>query len=349
MTTESLESSLTDAAAIACGEEISLATRHPDSWAAYGRFIFSSVTTCCSHQVETVDPGLRVFQQPILGQSFSIVHAYQDCADRSDSIWSTSIGALRRILERGPADHLIVYAAGAVPHEDMTRPSLHHVMGGSFIGVAFPYETSDILELPPNFDEFLTSLGHNNRRHMRARRQRAIEAGIRFDLNGDPGIVDVEERYALGLCSRPYAYSRKRIDAYNRYAQAQPGFFHCTLRNTKGELLSYCMCFIEDDSAVMMYQLNNGNHPELGLSMTLRGFLIEQCTRMGIRRLVLPMGISGHLKHAGTTNPVVQVVFVRRSLVSAGKALLIRLLRPGSCTARMIKISGFAAHILRGR
>jgi len=283
-----------------------------------------------------------------LGRSFSIVHAYQDCANRTDSVWSTAKRALRRNLERGPVDHLIVYAAGDVPPEDAAQPRLHHVMGAPFIGIALPYDTRDILELPPTFNEFLMNLGHNNRRHIKGRHQRAIQAGMKFELNSDPGIVNAEERYQLGLRSRPCVYARERIDAFNNFGLAQPGFFHCSLRSARGELLSYCMSFAEGDSAVMMYQLNDTNYPELGLTMTLRGFLIRQCIEMGIRRLVLPMGISGHLAHAGTTNPIARVMFVRRSLHSAAQALLIRFLRPESHTATMVRTPGFAGQMLRG-
>ena len=290
-----------------------------------------------------------MFRQPFMGRDLSVVHAYQDCAHPNDSIWSTSQWALRRILERGPVDHLTVYTAGAMPLEDEELSSLHRVMNNEFIGIAFPYLTSDILEFPLSFDEFLMNLGHNNRRHIKGRRQKAIKAGMQFVLSSEPGIVEAEERYQLALRSRPCAYARGRIDAYNNYALVQPGFFHCTLRSARGELLSYCMCFAEDDSAVMMYQLNDANYPELGLTMTLRGFLIQHCIETGIRRLVLPMGISGHLGHAGTTNPIAKVLLVRRSLPSAVKTLLMRLLRPTSCTAIMVRTPGFAAHILRRR
>lgn len=223
------------------------------------------------------------------------------------------------------------------------------MLDGRYLGIAIPYETHEILEIPPTFEEFLKNLGPNNRRHMKGRQCRALKAGLKFTFTADAGAVDREERYQLGLQSRPCEYSKETIDAWDAYAQNQPGFFHCMLRDANGKLLSYSPAFSEQDSAVMMYQLNDANYPDLGLTMTLRGFMIQHLAESGIRRLVLPMGISGHLQHAATTNTVTQVLFVRRSLPSVAKALLLGYRTPDSSQATMVGTPGFAAHFLTGR
>jgi hypothetical protein len=225
---------------------------------------------------------------------------------------------------------------------------LYSALDGAYIAVAFPYKTHDVLEFPPTFEEFLRSLGHSNRRHMKARQEAARQAGITFAVSSDLSIVCPEERYLLGLLSRPTIYSRETIDAWNGYALSQSRFFHCMLRSPEGKLLSYCIGFIERNTAVMMYQLNHEDYPQLGLSMTLRGFLIQHLTGLGVRRLVLPMGVAGHLKHAATVNTVAQVLFVRRSLSALAKALLLRLTIPTSHAALMVGTEGFAARMILG-
>lgn len=325
------------------------ATRHPDSWAAYGRFIFESVRTRCSRRVEALNEGLLHFRRPFCTFDTSLVYAFQDCASPTDSIWTTATGALQTLCGQARVDHLNVYVAGAIPPEDAAGTTLRAVLDGSYIGIAIPRQTRDILEFPPTFEGFLQTLGHSNRRHMKARQQAALASGIRFEIAPDRSAVAPEERYLLGERSRPFVYTRKRIDSWDAYAMAQPRFFQCTLRSPAGELLSCCTGFMERDTAVMMYQLNHEDYPRLGLSMTLRGFLIRHCTDSGLRRLVLPMGVAGNLEHAATTNPIAQIQFVRRSLPSLTKALLLRLTAPASHCALLVGSPGFAGHFLASR
>ena len=157
------------------------------------------------------------------------------------------------------------------------------------------------------------------------------------------------DRANLGLVSRPKAYTSEKLDEWDDLALAHPGFFQCALRSAQGDLLSCSTLFVEGDTAIMMYQLNDKNYPELGLNMTLRGFLIEHCIEAGIRRLVLPMGISGHLEYAASTNSIAQVLFVKSSLTSIAKAALFRFLSPRSELALMVGTNGFAAQALACR
>jgi hypothetical protein len=316
--------------------------RHPDSWAAYGRFIFHSVSTRCSRQVETIDEGLRLFRRPVWRHDPAVVCAFRDCASRGDSIWTTAEQTLTQLAERSHVDHLNVYVAGTVPDEDQGDFALHPVLDGKYVGMAIPYQTRDILEFPSTFEEFLKSLGPNNRRHMKARRSKAQKAGIQFVLRRHP-VTTFAERSELGQRSRPKPYGPKKLDLWDAYAQAQPGFFQCALRGPQGAALSCCTGFVEGDTALMMYQLNDNSYPELGLTMTLRGFLIEHCISAGLRRIVLPMGISGHLEHAATTNPIAQVLFVKSSLTSVAKAVLMRRFAPESNQAIMAAKPGFVA------
>jgi len=326
----------------------SAAVRHPDSWAAYGRFIFAAVRTHCSQRVEAVDGNLRQFSRPIWHADASMLYAYQGCDSANEPVLTAATRTLRQISRQRRVDHLNVYVSGAVKAEDAAGRVLYTVLDDTYIAVVFPYLTNDILEFPPSFEAFLKTLGHSNRRHMKARMENAPKSGIHFDLNSEPSAVQVDELYKLGLQSRPTEYSKETIDSWNAYAMAQPGFFHCMLRSTEGELLSYCIGFVERDSAVMMYQLNHQEHPKLGLSMTLRGFLIRHLTGLGIRRLVLPMGVAGHLEHAATVNPVAQVLFVRRSLAAVAKALLLRFTTPDSHAALMVSTPGFVMRVIAG-
>jgi hypothetical protein len=230
---------------------------------------------------------------------------------------------------------------GSVPPEDETGSALRDVLDGEFIGLAFPYPTRDILEFPDGFENFLQSIGHNRRRHLRARERDALAAGLRFELNGDYDSASPGERYALGLRTSPAPCAKEDINQRDAYALAQPGFFQCSLRCPNGKLLSYSTGFFERDSAVMMYQLNDSSQPQFGLSMAMRGCLIQHCAAAGFKRLVLPMGVGGHLSGAATTNPVTQVLMVRRGLPSLAKALLLRLFVRKSHAARMVATSGF--------
>lgn len=323
--------------------------RHPDSWAAYGRFISAAVHKRQTGDVRVLEDGrLHYFRSRILNRDASLLFAYQDCRNRSESIWATALHALQLLVSREHVDHLNVYVAGDICPQDPSGRTLRTVLNGEFVGLAFPYPTEDILEFPDGFEGFLRSLGHSNRRHMKARQKKALESGLRFEINEDYGSVSRTERYSLGLRSSPVPYTRRVLDAWDTYAVAQAGFFQCSFRTSGKQMLSYCMGFIEQDTAVMMYQLNDVSQEQLGLSMALRACLIQHCATLGIKRLVLPMGIAGHLRHAASTNPVSQVHFVRRSLPSVAKALLLRIFVPTSCAAQMVATPGFRARIFGG-
>lgn len=324
-------------------------SRHPDSWAAYGRFIFAAVHTGCSGDVQILNEHLRYFRRPVCSLNAALVYAFSDCNRRDDSVWTTATRALRMISSRERVDHLNVYLAGEIERETMDRGGLRSVLNGTYIGMAIPSATRDILELGSSYTEFLQSLGHSNRRHMKARQAAALKDGMKFAVCSVESSVSATERYALGTMSRPYVYSRRDIDAWDAYAMAQPRYFQGSLRTSSGELLSCCIGFMEMDSAVIMYQLNHQAYPQLGLSLTFRGFLIEHCTSSGVKRLVLPMGVAGHLSHVATDNPIVQIQFVRRSIPSIAKAILLRLAVPTSHAALLAATPGFRAQAIFGR
>lgn len=288
---------------------------------------------------------LRHFRCRALNLDTSLLFAYQDCRSRFDSAWSTALQALRTLSGRERVDHLNVYVAGDVQPADASVQTLHTVLDGEYLGLAFPYPTQDIIEFPEGFEDFLRSLGHSNRRHLKARQKKALDAGLSFELNHNYESVSRTERYDLGLRSNPVPYPKQVLDAWDGYALAQPGFFQCNFRDVNGQLLSYCTGFFDLDTAVMMYQLNDVSEVQLGLSMALRGCLIQHCASVGIKRLVLPMGIAGHLRHAASTNPIAQVLFVRRSLSAVVKALVVRTCVRTSCSAQMLAMPGFWAQV----
>lgn len=321
--------------------------RHPDSWAAYGRFIFASVQKRLSRAVRVSEDGsLYHFRRRVLRFDASLLYAYQDCREGKESIWATATRALSTLKNRERVDHLSVFVAGGEPSDESREMPLRTVLGGEFVGLAFPTMTRDILEFPEGFDGFLRSLGHSNRRHLKARQKSAVEAGLSFEMSADYEKVSRSERHALGRCSSPAPYEEEVLDAWDGYALAQPGFFQCSLRDNHGKLLSYSTGFFEQDGAVMMYQLNDVDQSKAGLSMALRGNLIGQCAEQGAKRLVLPMGVGGHLSHAATTNPIAQVLFVRRSLPAMTKALFLRLLVPKSHAAHMVTTPGFVMRVI---
>jgi hypothetical protein len=321
----------------------------PQAWAAYGRFIFFSVSMRRSHCIQTVGRGLHYFRREFLKQDASICMAFQDRDPLDATPWDAAERALRSISAQGPLDHLNVFVEGPCGSELPTHPTLRSLFEGAYIAQSASCETHDVLELAPTYEEFLARLGRHLRRDLRRRRTNALKAGLTFEISRHPHSITRQECYKLGKLSRPCAFSRDTIDAWDSYAQSQPGFFHCALRDSSGKLLSYCTAFAEGDSVVMVYQLNDKNYPDLALTMSLRGFLIEHCIESGLQRLVLPMGISGHLRHAATVQQVTQVLFVRRSPSSIAKAFLIALFRPFSPQARLFKTRGFLAWALTGR
>lgn len=291
------------------------------------------------------DGTLRYFRRRVLHVDASLLYAYQDRQARSDCIWTTATRALRTLSSSERVDHLNVFVPGNLPPDEDSESRLRPVLGGEFVGLAFRYSTHDILEFPHSFEGFLRNLGHSNRRHLKARQKAALESGLRFQLNASYEAVSAAERYRLGARSSPSPYEKQVLDAWDGYALSQPGFFQCNMRIPGGELLSCSTGFFERDTAFMMYQLNDVQQWESGISMALRGCLIQHCAGMGLKRLVLPMGVGGHLSFAATTNPVAQVLFVRRSLVSAIKALLLRLLISKSHAAQMVAMSDSHAHM----
>ncbi len=292
------------------------------------------------------DGALHHFRSRILNLDASLVFAFQDCRSRSDSVWSTALHALRTLSSREGIDHLNVYVAGDVHPEEAAGQAVRSVLNDEFMGLAFPYPTQDILEFAEGFEGFLRSLGHSNRRHLKARQKKALDSGLKFEFNDNYVSVAAVERYELGMLSSPMPYPKQVLDQWDGYALAKPGFFQCNFRDPSGKLLSYCTGFSEQDTAVMMYQLNDVSEVQLGLSMALRGCLIQHFAGLGIKRLVLPMGVAGHLKHAASTNPVSQVLFVRRSLPGVAKAMLLRMFVRRSCAAQMVATPGFYARLL---
>ncbi len=342
MTVTHLENTLSEKALQSNSAARSLPPRSPDAWAAYGRFVFESVSQHCSDKVETVTPGLLRFRRLTFHRDLSLVYAFQEAISPDDSAWHISNRALDRLIERESVDHLSVFVAGHEPATACNHPALCNACNGAFVGIANTYLTNEILEFPSTFDEFLMSLGPNNRRHMRGRRNKAERVGLKFEASSDPALVSKDERYRLGVDSRPSPYLPEAIDSWDAYASRQPGFFHCCIRDRGGALLSYSAAIAEADSAVMMYQLNDKSFPDLGLTMMLRGYLIEHCIeKLHLQRIVLPKGISGHLRFAATTNPVTEVFFVRRSLPSFAKAIAMRFARPDSPQAGIVRTPGF--------
>jgi hypothetical protein len=323
--------------------------RDAGCWAAYGRFVFASVRTRCSHLVNPVNDRLLQFRRRTWGFDGAMVYAYQQCDCEGAPIWTTAVKALKSIADTSRVDHLNLYLAGTVPPEDADGKSLHPVMNGRYIALAMPYETRDIINLPESFEEFLKGLGNSNRRHMKARHKEAVEGGLQFEISSDPRALGAEERYALGLNSRPTPYERDLVDAFDVYAMGQPRFYHASLRSASGELLSYTCGFLKADSAVMMYQFNHQDYPKLSLSMTMRAFLIKHWVGTEIKRILFPMGLGGHLAHAATTNPIAQIFFLRRSIPAVAKALLMRMMAPTSDAALMVGTKGFLRAVLLGR
>lgn len=344
-----LERSLSQSATPTSQFEVLDSSRHPDAWAAYGRFIFFAISMRCAQRVQAIGRTLHFFRRSFLKKDTALVFAFRDRCPRDESHWATAEQALRTISTQCPVDHLNVFVAGTLPPQKTAHAETRVVLDGEFMACSFSYNTNDLLELAPTFDEFLMTLGRSNRRDMRRRRANALKAGLQFEISRDPSSISREECYRLGRFSRPCAFSRETIDAWDALAQSQPGFFHCALRDASGRLLSYCSAFAEADSAILMYQLNDKNFPDLALTMSLRGFMIEHCIEYGLRRMVLPMGISGHLNHAAGTNPVSEVLFVRRSLNSLAKAIVMRIFRPDSPQARMVRAPGFVQWALTGQ
>jgi hypothetical protein len=292
--------------------------------------------------VESVAPGLLSFRRLLYRYDPSLVYAFQEASHPDDPVWHTAKSALDRLADRESVDHLCVFVAGHDSAPAHGAPILSSARRKEFIAIAIPRYTNETIEFPATFDEFLTNLGPNNRRHMRGRRKKAERAALRFEISSDHALISPEERYQLGANSRPSSYQPTVLDSWDVFAQKHPGFLNSCIRDHEGTLLSYCSTIMEDDSAIMMYQLNDKDHPDLGLTMMHRGFLIESLIEQHhLCRIVLPMGISGHLKYAATTNSHTEVFFVRRSLFSYAKAIAMRLTRPDSHQASIVCAPGF--------
>ncbi len=320
-----------------------------DSWAAYGRFIYASVRTRCSDRVEPIHDRLMVFRRRYWNIDTAMVYAWQHSGFGNDSILKAATRALETISHQHRFDHLNLYIGGRPGAEEEEKRRFQPLLDGRYMALIIPLETRDVLELAPSFEEYLQSLGRSNRRHLRARQKAAMKAGIQFVISSDPGSLPPKERFNLGLHSRPTPYRKELVKAFDAYSMAQPHYYHATLRSSDGELLSYCSGFVKQDSAVVMYQFNHRDYPDLSLSMTMRGFLIQHWIELGLRRMVLPMGMNGNLAHAAGVNPVTQVFILKRSLRAAAKAILLRLTAPRSDAAMMVGTKGFLAHLLQGK
>ncbi|MHB8478525.1 MAG: hypothetical protein ACYDBZ_19870 [Steroidobacteraceae bacterium] len=322
--------------------------RHPDCWAAYGRFLFASIRARCHNRVVALDDTLVYFRRRHRNIDFATVYAYQECNDCRTNIWTTATRALETLSNRFSVDTLNLHVAGTVPPADADGKTLHTVLHGRYTALAMPHETRDILELGESFEAFLKTLGHSNRRHMKARHKEAVQAGLQFSISSNPAALGAHDRFELALISRPVPYPRDLVDAFDATASSKPGFFHASLRSPDGLLLSYCCGFIEADTSVILYQFNRKDLPKLSLTMTLRSFLIQHWAGTRVNRIVFPMGLAGHLTHAATTNPIARIFFLRRSPVAAAKALLMSILVPTSDASRMVRTKGFLMHFLRG-
>lgn len=349
MIAASIESPLTKSAPGISQFNVVKCSSQPGSWAAYGRFIFFSISNRCSHNIQSIGCRLRFSRRTFLKKDISIGFAFRDRSPQDHSLWEAAEQALHSISAQEPLDQLNVFVEGTLPSHSLEQAETRTISGGAYIAQAVSYDAAEVLELSPTFDQFLMQLGRHLRRDVRRRRANAVNAGLRFEITRDPQAILQEERYQLGKICRPRAFSRKAIDRWDLHAQSQPGFFHCALRSASGKLLSYIAAFAEGDSVVMLYQLNDKNFPDLALNMALRGFLIEHCIGLGVRRIIFPMGIAGHLRHAASVSPVTEVVFVRRSWPSVVKAIALGLRRPQTLCGRLVKSPAFFAWALTGK
>jgi hypothetical protein len=334
----------------ACGpvDAAKVYTRHPNSWAAYGRFLYAAIRTRSAASITCSGDGLFFFRRRVKGFDPSLVYAFHESASAETDIWTTAEKAVQRLASRSRVDQLNLYVAGAIPQEDGAGSPLHPVLGGAYLGLALPCETRDILELRDSYEGFLQGLGHSNRRHMKAHFKEAVEGGFRLELSRDPQAPGMERRHDLAKKSRPIPFSCDLVQAFDDLAHAQPGFFHAALMGPEEEFMSYCSGFLERDSAVVLYQFNHPGYPRLALSMTLRAFLIQHWAGTEIKRILFPLGINGHLAHATTTNPIAQVFLVRRSVAGVAKAILGAIVTPTSDAAKMVQTTGFWQRAITG-
>jgi hypothetical protein len=130
----------------------------------------------------------------------------------------------------------------------------------------------DRLNLPADYEVFLSSLGKHTRRNIRYYTRRALAAGIEFvpEVSADEYADAVRH-----LCDvAEYSNARPQLESCNRMLALHQGKGFL-LRNQSGENVAALCGFSKGGRFYLLAQVNDRRLPELSLSLVLRGHTIQ--------------------------------------------------------------------------
>lgn len=199
-------------------------------------------------------------------------------------------------------------------------------------------EDPEVLELAPDYESFLATLGKHTRRQMRQLRRKAARAGVRF-VFGSVQPFGFGERLELGKRARPERFSAAQVIRYERFLSAQPRNYAAGLYSATGELLSYSSGLISESSAILRYQMNDRRYPKASLSLTMRAYLLEALIENGFSELIIPGGVAGVLQHFCRHRAGGELVLIRRNFSARCLAWAARIWSPSSSVAAASRIA----------
>jgi len=113
----------------------------------------------------------------------------------------------------------------------------------------------------------------------------------------------------------------RRLSKTIRFVARRPRQFHASLCQSGGKPISIAAGFVEDDLALMIYQVNDRAYRALNPSLMLRTFLVEHLIELGIRHLAFVGGCAGVLLHQCTIVPMEELLLVCKTITGRIKYL----------------------------
>jgi len=147
----------------------------------------------------------------------------------------------------------------------------------------------DRMELRPDFEDFLSSIGRLTRRNVRAYTRKTEAAGIEFVAS----MTHAEYQTAVERLNTrtKFPADRLRLDRDERFVELYEGE-RLGLRGSDGEFLAVLCGFRHGNRFHLLTQLNSSHHENLSLSLVLRGYTIKHLIETGIAEIQFMGGSS---------------------------------------------------------
>jgi len=185
--------------------------------------------------------------------------------------------------------HLLAIGLHSIHLRYLPSQPIRQTIDGASVKLLDALIPGDRMDLKPNFEEFLSSIGRLTRRNVRAYSRKSESAGVEFVA----AMTTSEYRKAVRQLNTETKFPAEqlRLDRDERFIELYEGE-RMGLRGPDGNFLA-CLCGFRLGSRFhLLTQLNSAHYENLSLSLVLRGYTIKHLIENGITQLQFMGGSS---------------------------------------------------------